>query len=303
MKKKVLFIIIPIVIVAILVTSLVLFIKSKDLSPFFDEWKTESDFAFKTVKSRDWVEYDSELICLDEALNSAGTIFEVFCYENGRVYFFYKKGGSEVNWCIASCKEDGSDLQVHYAAPENTLYTYYPLSRYSSEPRCQATHPSLESPYGGLYRDHTIYLRHSAGIIAYSIAENTVSSVDAIPESSYSFTIDDYAVINVFDKNGTLSKTLTLESIAEKNAYAKKLLTLSDEPMLDKDAAMLDELFIDVKEINGRYFMLCEVRDYFGNAYAVVFEYDPLSDGAEYVTYYKTGDTVWSHYNIIPVEE
>lgn len=294
MKKKVLFIIIPIVIVAILVTGLVLFIKSKDLTPFFDEWETESDFAFKTVTYTDWVEYNTERFSLEEAMHLDGLTREVFCYENGRFYFSYKKGFYDAIWYIASCKEDGSDLQVHYTAPESTTYTYYPLALCSSEKRCKSMHPDLESPYGGLYRDHTIYLKHPTGVIAYSITENTVSAVDSIPESPYSFTIDDHAVINVFDQNGALFKTLTLDSIAEKNEYAKKLLAFSDEPLMDKEMTMLDTLFSDIKEINGHYFILCEVRDYFGYAYAIVFEYDPIQDSVEYVSYYKTEDAAGS---------
>lgn len=300
MIKKVLLIVIPIVVFAILVIGLILFIQSKDLTPFFDDWETESDFANKKILYDNLVEYNSDFISLKEALGLTGTIQEVFCFENGRFYFFYIKGGDEVNWCIASCKENGSDLQIHYAAPENTLYTYYPLARFGSEKSCKLTHPGLEAPYGGLYRDHTIYLRHSAGIIAYSITENTVFVVDSIPESSYSFEIDDFSVIKVIDKKGTLFKTLTLEDLAVKNDCAKKLLGFYEKSIWDKEITMLDKLFVDVKEINDHFFILCKVLDYFGNAYAVVFEYAPLFDNVEYVTYYKIGGYI-SEFDFIPI--
>lgn len=295
MKKIMIIIAITLVIVLISVI-LVLLSPKFTLRGYFDDWVPESSETIVDVKNRDIVYYSSEKeVWLDQLFDGI-YVEETFCVEKERIYFCYStsvsNSKSERVWHIGSVKEDETDFKEHYTS--NHINVKSDLGDYQSLSQGY----DRETSIGGLYYNHKIYLKEPDRMIVYDITTDMVQETERLPEAKYQWTIDNNHTIVFTELSSGAMQTVTLESLAEKNTYAARLLEMKDSKIAIGDSAIRD-FFSKVKVIDDNIYLICEVFNWHGFTFAVVFRYDFSNDQALYVHSVKVGDPVSSRYSFV----
>lgn len=99
-----------------------------------------------------------------------------------------------------------------------------------------------------------------------------------------------------------LNADITLESMAEKSSNAKQISGLSSYKRWNRKS-FLSDFFQYVKVINDQIYILCEVMNWNGEAFAVVFKYDFNTEQTFYVMSEKISDRVSTNYAFAISEE
>lgn len=144
---------------------------------------------------------------------------------------------------------------------------------------------------GGLYANGKIYLKGISKTIAYDIQTGTVQESE-IPPSKYVWSIEDRGSrITIENTEQGETKTLTLEEMSKTNAYAQQLSGLS----LHDDS----RFFVKAKVVDDDVYIIGEVLNWWGEAFAVVFKYDFSTNQVFYVSAIKVEDGVSTNYSFV----
>ena len=285
------------ILLVVMLLSLVSCGLDKTLDSHFDTWAPEKNEKIQNVCANEFVYLESGEIELDDYV--ADKIFlEVFLEQDGVLYFCYAERIANDYprkiWNIASFNIATEEVQILYSDELSSVerkegYNYSKLA-YSSD---------RENKYGGLYENGIIYLKGSEKIIAYDIAGKSVQEIEAIPQSKYSWSIDDQRqAIEIQDNEQGISRTITLSEMANMNDYAKELLELSKDQIWNESLCS-QKLFAMVKVSEDNIYIVCEWLNYWGEAYAIVFCYDFDLNEYYYLDYYFMNDSVTAYYTFI----
>ena len=294
--------IICLVIVAVLIVITVLTVTFDiryNMRHYFNDWEQEDDEDIVHILSNRSVDglYQVNLgDCVD------GLIEEVYCVRNERIYFFYSTAIPDSYpdriWHIASIGVNGEKLTDHFA--DNLFYETNPLGySYRYKQLCYES-PTSEN-YGGIYSNGKIYLHGKDITVVYDIDNDTVCETEGYPIGKYRWNIEDHKAITIEDTEQNIFRTVTLESMAEHNDYAKELLNLSTRKIWSGDSPT-KQIFAKVKIIDNQIYIVCEVLNWLGESFAVIFRYDISSDEIRYLSSKKVGDIVSSNYSFVLCE-
>lgn len=290
-KKLILFIMIVVILIVITI-SIVIVNNKYNMQHYFDDWKPETDVNILHTIGRGYVEG----MDLGKYIN--GRIEEVYCIKNKRIYFCYSTAVPDSypnrEWHIASVGITGEDFTEHYGGnlfsgsnPVGYSYEYLCLSYQSS--------PNI-GQYGGFYADHKIYLHGDRTTVVYDTQNGILSETDRYPVSPYVWSINEHKNVVIENREQNITRNLTLESMAEQNLYAKELLNLSTKKTWD-GTSLTEDIFSKLKIVDDRIYIVCEVLNWNGESFAVVFLYDFASENVLYVSSQKVGDRVDSNYS------
>lgn len=107
---------------------------------------------------------------------------------------------------------------------------------------------------------------------------------------------DDGVVITEIETG--ITRYITLEYLADRNSYANKILELSSVKIWD-GKSLTDHFFCRMKVMNGKIYFISEVMNFWGEAFAVVFQYDFESEDVKFVSWYFVNNPVDSNYDIV----
>ncbi len=297
--KKLIIIYAVIVLIGMVISVIVLDAKY-NMRHYFDDWEPETDEEIIHVLSDTFIYYHLESMNLDDYVN--GRIEEVYCVKNDRIYFCYSTSDSDTRrnlvWHIASVGINGENLTDHYSGnlfKEPHLfgdsYVYERLSYHSYD----------ENLYGGFYSNDKIYLHGNGGNIVYDIMCGTASEIDEHPIGKYRWRIENHQKITIEDTEQNIFRTITLESMAEQNSYAQKLLELSSRKINTGDSSTY-KILSKMKVVDDRIYIVCEVLNWNGESFSIVFRYDFSSEKVTYLSFFKVFDLVDSRYTFAQCE-
>lgn len=204
-----------------------------------------------------------------ESPSAACEIFDVYCIEQGKVFFAYGTGGI---WNVASTDFTGKNITVYYKYENAGKYERLScLSDY-------------KDAMGGLYNNGKIYLKGNEGIVELNLASQEVKMVKALPAKSYYWT-NDNGTFRVGKKNDL--KEITIDNMAKKNSSAYEIKEIADK----KNSKFITEISC----INDQVYISGIVENPLGIKYGVLFSYYPDSDSFKYI---DTGITKTDAYPI-----
>ena len=303
--EKIIIIIVAIVLTIAIILSIVIHLDNKyNLRHFFDDWESEMAASYIQVMGGRHC-YDKNSNSMFEMNRDAEV---VFCVRNDRIYFGYSTRDPEISevqynlWHIASVNTEGEDFREHYKSNLSCgvldSIDFDDMSVYPKEYEPDYTYKG----FGGLYdEDGHIYLHGKTKTICYDIDEDETTEVEKLPEQRYSWSItSDNRSVTISD--GNISRTITLESIAENNSYAKRLLSLSDYKT-NTGGSFLEFCFDHIKVCGEHIYIINRILNWNGESRAIVFDYDFDTEQVVYVMNYFTCDNVSGHYQFAVAEE
>lgn len=300
MKRKIITICAIAVTLMVVITTIIQLDSKYNMRHFFDDWEKEVDEEIAPVLHDYYVYYRDKKVNLHDI--SPGYIREVFCVSDDRIYFCYSTSTPDseagIIWNIASIGLNGENLINHYSCNLFNKSDYLTKDRYIR----LSYHDYNENYYGGLYEDNKIYLHGRDRTVVYDICNDTACEVNEYPMSRYRWNFNDtHSEIVIKDCEQDLCKTVTLESMAEKNNYAKKLLELSSRKIWSGKSPTY-KVFSMVRTVGDRIYLICEVLNWNGESFSIVFQYDFSSENVLYVYSIKTSDLVNSRYSFASCE-
>ncbi len=283
------------VILSVVITTIIQLDSKYNMRHYFDNWQAEVDEEIAPVLNDYYVYYRDKKVDLHDI--SPGYIREVYCVNDDRIYFCYSTSvldsGAGVMWHIASIGLDGENLINHYSCNLFDKSDYLTQDRYIR----LSYQEYNENYYGGFYDDNKIYLHGIDRTVVYDICNDTACEVNEYPISRYRWNFNEtHSEVTIEDCEQNLCKTVTLESMAEKNNYAKKLLELSSRKIWSGESSTY-KIFSMVRTVEDQIYLICEVLNWNGESFAVVFQYDFSLEHVLYVSSTKTSDLVNSRYS------
>lgn len=285
--KKIIFFLLPIVSCTTFIIFInVFFISNSKLDDF-----QSNNFSLKFVHFG--VCYIDETISLNlkDKLQKDGKLLQqVYTRIDETLYFSYQYVENDnVHWCIATIKDDGSDLSV----VSDEIFS--PKSLHEFEINLSESYRKRN----GYYYKNKIVLTDFSKLLEYDI-ENKEEFVCEYsnynhPTESFYCTIDDYKKITIRKNNQT--HILTLSDLTKKNNIAKTIFEKYNHKIIDGTKACT-YFFDNIQFINGHIYIVCRIHRWDGCAYALVFEYDFQTKDIVYLGGHYTNDLVRHFYLI-----
>ena len=299
MRKYIIILVTIILIVATL--SIVAFLDIKfNLRHFFKDLQPESpELCIQVVYNNEIQDQYGNSLFKEETLER-GNLGIVFCARGNRDYFGYATGVPETTaqykiWHIASVVMQGMDFQEHFAG------NLFDDTVISPEFRDISIYSDRTENFGGYYDgEGRIYLHGNVKTVCFYMETDRAEEVEKLPNCPFTWEIEDHQSITI--SYGNIQKAITLESMAEKSSNAKQISGLSSYKRWNRKS-FLSDFFQYVKVINDQIYILCEVMNWNGEAFAVVFKYDFNTEQTFYVMSEKISDRVSTNYAFAISEE
>ena len=262
-----------------------------NLQRYFDEWESEVDQKTYPIYNSRMIKTDHTLLCVKDF--APGTVMDIYCVYNERIFFFYVTSGEnhEWTWNIGSISESGGDFQCHFS--ENVMQ-----DKSSSGPSYNqlSWSPNLNRPTGGFYLNGKIYLRGLTKSIAYDIEQDSINESPEIPQQMYVCTKENGQLTITENKSG-ISKTITLDKMAENHPYVQQLVDLESQGISNQKHLMeLSKAMFIQDEI----YIVLSILDKSGESYAFAFQYDFETEKYTYVTSCHISSTAYL-FSFVPV--
>lgn len=203
-------------------------------------------------------------------------------------------------WSISSIRSNGTDLTVHFerGISAEAIGDQYPDAWYLGD--SQTGKPDFSESGTFCY---------NGKIVMFD--QKYVSELDIFTEKVTEYPTEQYAFPEndcpIYISDGELYKAsgelIPPTWIAEKSEAFRQILELKDFKLCNENFSALTNLFCSVQQIDKKTYLICEVLDWKGDAYAVVFSYDPLTENVAYLWHQHTRDPVVFSYRLIPVYE
>lgn len=299
MKKIILFIVCLLLLLAVAL----FFLDFKyNLRHFFDNWESEAeDSCLHIVNDYNSVynKMGNRLFDLN-GVSPEGTIKKAVCVQNDRIYFVY--GTKDVNtkhgriWHIALVNINGEDVKEHYFGNLSDSDSICP------DLNDLSTISNKSEQYGVLYDSGQIVLIGNQKKVVFDIEKETIAEADEIPAGKYTWQIDNHQSVEIHSLESDIVKTITLEEMAQKNEYAKKLFSLSSRKNWN-GRSPTQNFFESVKVIDEKIYLICTVYNWNGESFAIVFRYDFPSDSFYFLSEKSVGGNMESNYSFVPYTE
>lgn len=286
-----------IVVLAILVATVVVLDMKLNIGRHISGWTPESDEEVLNVRWNTEVDFKDHTLNLYEKYEYNGfkiRPMEIFCINAERIWFVFSSGIKSTDglgslWHIASIKLDGSDFVVNYTCNLFDISDYngskdgYSRLAYKNDD---------DNLCGGIYINGKIYLRGRDHSVEYDIATNTGREMEEFPKARYKAIFsEDFKQITISDCEQNIAKTISLESMASENEYAKKIVDV----VSGKTGVWVDSGNFSVVKITGdRIIIIYSIMNAWGHSISAVFDYNFsseevrfMSSGGEFPTYAK----------------
>ena len=296
MKRIVKVLILFALIISVLLTCTSCAVGKYNLKRYFDEWESEVDMKVYPTYDRAILRLENELFDVRDYVQ--GDIGEVYCIYQNQVFFsYYKlspKGYPKQNWGIGSVSLNGENFQSYFfediTDAESSLdVTYHQFAKLSEGTIKQ----------GGMFLDGKIYLQGKNRVIVYDVQTNTITEMSESPRKMYKWTKENNQ-LTIEHIDSKISKIITIEKMAENNAYADQILDLTSKKIIQE--GYLNETFFSlVIQKNEEIYITCSVFDCAGNEYALVFQYDFETEDFSFVTYCHLDGSCVDLFSFVPV--
>lgn len=227
---------------------------------------------------------DKEIASVFEVCEKQDKSYEnMLCIYNNSVYFVCTE---QQDWYIASVDLETLDFRVHCSLENPAdIYDRHPI-------------PGDFKKLNGYYYDGKLILNDFVTVLEYDLVSQTVTQYAyheyAFPEIKVFGSWVDDETVKIHTERG--EKTFTLNEISQKSPgmsaiYAfKERLNWDDKPYITH---FFDER--SVQYVDGKIYVIGEVRNYHGQAYAVIMQYDESKDSWKYVTGIYTNDNEYCY--------
>lgn len=215
----------------------------------------------------------------------------MLCVYNNIVYFVYEV---EDAWCVASVDMDTLEMHTHFKLENPAeIYNIWPT-------------PGDFKKLNGYYYDGKIVLNDHKTVLEYDLTTRSTTQ--------YSYSEYNFPVIKVYGSNidsetiiiNTESgeKVFTLEEISKKSSAIATIYSFKDRLNWKKRPHII-RFFSEnsVQYVDGKIYVIGEMRDYYGQAYAVIFEYDEAKNKWKYITNVYTWDSADEAYIVPHIKE
>lgn len=221
-------------------------------------------------------------------------LLEILCVKDGKVYFIYSGAYEEkYYWMIGDI--DLVTLEFHKCYDMADPAESYEIQFWKNY-----------KERNGYYLDGKIVLNDHQTVLEYDIESQNLQTYDYhdynFPKRAVYGEYIDYEAVRLNLEDSV--RTYTLEEMAEKSDSIAQILALKEKKIWCGDS-YLWHFFTDdnLQFIGDKVYTIGNCFNYWGEAFAVMFEYDVQEDSWKYVTSYHMGSPA-RPYNcyVIPTE-
>lgn len=189
-------------------------------------------------------------------------------------------------WCISSVNVVSNKKTLWYSgtftAENSQNIQYSKLSQYSD----------IDNLCGGMINGDNIYLKDSSHTVSFNIKTKEIIEESQIPSRRFEWTVIPTSYVEIIDKERNTSIRIDKEQFFEENEYAKELKTLNNKKTIS-GYGFCDEFFCKMVLVDEKLYIVCEVFNFVGDAFAIVFQYDYENDNISYILSEKVGTRVF----------
>ncbi|MBE6751951.1 MAG: hypothetical protein E7556_05420 [Ruminococcaceae bacterium] len=255
-------------------------------------YKTEST-AVSYVYFNDVYINGSKLNIDDVLDDKTKSLKQVFCIDNGRIYFAYSYTvNDKTHYVLASINSDDSELKIIWDE----------VFDYMNSWECQFDYYVDYSSRNGYYYDGKIIVTDFDKLIEYDL-KTEVCRIMKFYE--YEQPIIDLEIKKnnsqeyLFSYNNS-SFLINEDFFIENSEVANKILLKNKLSIWNGDSPT--NCFIDsVKVVGEQVFVVCSIKNFSGTSYAIVFEINPEQQICNYVGFKIVGGVIHdSEFYIVP---
>lgn len=261
--------------------------------------ETDTVPVYVTHRSRVNIDGDSFSIgdIIEEAIGTQYWDCKVV-YVDTRVWFVYAvrhhdSDSSTMN--IASVSTKGDDFQTHYRAEfplfQNSQWTPMRI-------QCRSTYYADEWCY---YYNDKIVLTDRVTLFEYDLQTSTAKQYDYSsyqhPICEYDCEIKNRNTVVISTQNG--HRIITPEDAANISTAFAKMLEIGSINIWDKTPSLI-YLFDSIQFDGSSLYIVCRMHSYYGEAYAVVFQYEYDKNELYYCFSHHTGGPIEENLYIVP---
>ncbi len=263
------------------------FINSKDLGKFENEnsfnvaWFCNSAVNYNNNKS-----YFFDILA-DNVLD------QVYCIKNDNIYYSYQyKKDNQLHWCLAFTKFGDNNVNLIF----DEIFDYKKVYSFNVD---------VSSDYknrNGYYYDNKIILTDYSKLVEYDLLSTRISFYQYEeydhPKNKIQYEIsEDNLYISIKKNNDILD--LDLNKFSDMNNVAKYVINNYNRKTLSKLSTFYS-FFDDVQIVDNKVYLICEVSNFGGHAYNLLFTIDMTSKQIKYISWHYSDDPGSKLY-IIPV--
>lgn len=276
---------------------------------YFDNWRAES----APVPYVDWdtrtVSFGDIRVDVGEYLEDFGEyyLYEILVIYNSYIYCVCSSpeepGDGEEDdkytWNIASINMNSpEDIKICYAGEFGEIHDSF--NRY------EVVLTNEYSDKSGFYYDGKIVLKDKTRLVEYDIEKDEIAEYSPedyqYPENEYHYAVqDERKEILLTNIESGYEKLITLDDMSD-STYGQELLKLREDTIWDGDSKAC-KFFHHVQFIGGEVYLICEVLNYMGESYALIFKYDVEADEYEYIDNYFFWDILGSSFYLVEYVE
>lgn len=246
------------------------------------KWVPETAEKYIFVEYNDYLIYDSQRVSYNDTIrvktdSTGGSLNEVLCVNDDVMYYVYKEYDKSANkfvWVLASLNLESEEFKTLYVMRHDKYQEKYIKLSYVSD---------YKDKCGGMYEDGKIYLKSEKQTISYNINTQETDEHAELPTRRYTWelSIKDKCAY-IVDNDKDITRTITLESMAKDNSYAKRLKKVTDFPFfmwsteysINEIKCQDDQIYLKLSFLTPK-----------GVLYDVVFKYDLEADKLQFLTY------------------
>jgi len=259
------------------------------LDGFFKDWVSQGNIPnysmHRTVFYCENNQYD--------IYNIESTAQEIFCINDSEIFFVHTKNIKDDSngqlWGISSVNIETNKKTLWYSGiftlGKEDYIEYKKLSQYSD----------ITSLCGGMINGDNIYLKDSSHTVSFNIKTKEVNEDAQMPLRRYEWTVVPNSYIEITNKENKSTVRIEKEQFFEKNEYANRLKELNNKKTISR-YGFCDEFFCKVMLVEEKIYIVCEVFNFIGDAFAIVFEYESESDTIKYILNKRIGTRVFNDF-------
>lgn len=234
---------------------------------------------------------------VEEAIGTQSWDYKVV-FADTRVWFVYMLRPSKGNtWTmnIASVDREGKDFQTHYCAEFVSVQN----SQWSPmDIRCRSTYYSDEWCY---YYNDKIVLTDKVTLFEYDLQTSTARQYSYAsyqhPICEYDCDINNRNTITISTPYG--DRIITSEDAAKISTSFATMLEIGDIDIWDQTPSLV-YLFDSVQFDGNELYVVCRMHSFYGETYAVVFQYEHDTNELYYCFSQHTGGPIEENLYIVP---